>query len=60
MKAMTRKRLAACAGVSTDTLGRYIEANRKRLVALGYKERLILPPAVVRWIAANYGADLEE
>ena len=41
MKAMTRKRLAACAGVSTDTLGRYIEANRKRLVALGYKERLI-------------------
>ena len=59
MKAMTRKRLAACAGVSRETLGKYIAAHRKSLGRLGYRPNKILPPAVVRWIAANYGVDID-
>ena len=38
MKAMTRTRLAECAGVSTDTLHRYIEAHLDELTALGYRQ----------------------
>jgi hypothetical protein len=59
MKAMTRTKLAACAGVSTRTLGRYIEAHLDELTALGLRPRNILPQKVVEWIVANYGADVD-
>ena len=59
MKAMTRKQLAACAGVSSKTLRRYIAAHRKYLGRLGYRPNKKLPPAVVRWIAANYGVEID-
>ena len=60
MKAMTRKRLAACAGVSKETLYRYITIHRRTLRRLGYQPNRVLPPAVVKWIAANYGIDLDD
>ena len=60
MKAMTRTRLAECAGVSTDTLHRYIEAHLGELTALGYRQGRRLTPRVVKWIVANYGADVDE
>ena len=59
MKAMTRTRLAECAGVSTKTMYRYIEAHLDELTALGYRPRCVLPSNVVEWIAANYGADVD-
>ena len=60
MKAMTRTRLAACAGVSRDTLRRYIAAHQEELKALGLRPRDILPQKVVEWIVENYGADVDD
>ena len=51
MKAMTRKRLAACAGVSTKTLCRFIDDHQDELSALGYQPRNVLPPGVVEWLS---------
>ena len=59
MKAMTRTKLAECAGVSRDTLSRYIEAHLAELQPLGYRPRNILPSNVVEWIVENYGADVD-
>ena len=59
MKAMTRTTLAACAGVSRDTLSRYIAAHQEELKALGLRPRNILPQKVVEWIAENYGVDVD-
>ena len=59
MKAMTRKQLAACAGVSRKTLYAFIEAHHKELTALGYRPRNILPPGIVEWLCRNYGIDVE-
>ena len=59
MKAMTRKKLAECAGVSTRSLRRYIDAHLDELTALGYRPGCKLPPSVVKWIVANYGADVD-
>ena len=58
MKAMTRKRLAACAGVSTKTLCRFIDDHQDELSALGYQPRNVLPPGVVEWLSENYGIDV--
>ena len=57
---MTRTRLAACAGVSFDTLCRYIAAHQEELKALGLRPRNILPQKVVEWIVENYGADVDD
>ena len=59
MKAMTRTRLAKCAGVSRFTLCRYIDAHHDELAALGLRPKGILPPKVVEWIVENYGADVD-
>ncbi len=59
MKAMTRTKLAECAGVSKDTLDRYIVAHLDELTALGYRQGNRLSPKVVKWIVDNYGADVE-
>jgi hypothetical protein len=60
MKAMTRTKLAECAGVSRDTLGKYIDGHLDELQPLGYRRRLILPPKVVDWLVENYGIDLDD
>ncbi|MBE6262166.1 MAG: hypothetical protein E7107_15385 [Prevotella sp.] len=59
MKAMTRTKLAECAGVSRYTLNRYIAAHLDELTALGLRPRDRLSPKVVEWIVENYGADVE-
>lgn len=60
MKAMTRTKLAECAGVSRYTLNRYIAAHLDELTALGYRQGNRLSPKVVKWIVDNYGADVED
>jgi len=60
MKAMTRTKLAECAGVSRDTMSRYIESHLDELTALGYRPRCVLPSNVVEWIVENYGADVDD
>ncbi len=57
---MTRTKLAECAGVSRDTLGKYIDGHLDELQPLGYRRRLILPPKVVDWLVENYGIDLDD
>ena len=60
MKAMTREELAACAGVTTKTLGNYIKRHWDELWAMGMRPRQILPPNVVEWLARNYGIDVTD
>ena len=57
---MTRTKLAECAGVSRDTLGKYIDGHQDELRLLGYRRRVILPPKVVEWLVENYGIDVDE
>ena len=54
MKAMTRQQLAACAGVTTKTLGNYIQRHWDELWDLGIRPREILPPSVVEWLCHHY------
>lgn len=60
MKAMTRTKLAECAGVSRKTLGKYIEGHLAELQPLGLRPRDILPPSVVEWLSRNYGIDVDD
>ena len=60
MKAMTRTKLAECAGVSRKTLCNFIEAHVNELRMLGLRSRNILPPKVVEWIVENYGIDVDD
>ena len=60
MKAMTRTKLAEYAGVSTETLSRYIANHLDELQPLGLRPRNILPPKVVEWLAENYGIDVDD
>ena len=54
MKAMTRQQLAACAGITTKTLGNYIKRHWDKLWALGMRPYEILPPSVVEWLSHHY------
>lgn len=60
MKAMTRTKLAECAGVSRRSLYNYIEVHKDELTALGLRPRDRLSPNIVKWIVENYGADVED
>ena len=59
MKAMTRQQLAACAGITTKTLGNYINRHWEELCALGMRPYEILPPSVVEWLADHYSINIE-
>lgn len=59
MKAMTRQQLAECAGVTSKTLGNYINRNWDELWALGMRPYQILPPSVVEWLSYNYGINID-
>jgi hypothetical protein len=54
MKAMTRQQLASCAGVTSKTLGNYINRHWDELWALGMRPYEILPPSVVEWLSHHY------
>ena len=52
---MTRKQLAAYAGVDTRTLKNWIEPHRQMLIEMGMpKGKGAMPPNVVEWIVNNY------
>jgi len=55
MKAMTRKQIAAYAGVDARTLRNWIKPHRQMLINMGMPEgRGALPPNVTKWIINNY------
>ena len=59
MKAMTQKQLAYLAGISTQTLRRWLEPHRSKLQQMGYQEHMkLIPPHVVQWIAKQFCIDL--
>ncbi len=60
MKAMTRQQLAANAGITSKTLGNYINRHWDELWALGMRPYEILPPSVVEWLVENYGIDIDD
>lgn len=60
MKAMTRQQLADCAGVTTKTLGNYIQRHWDELWALGMRPYEILPPSVIEWLSYHYGIDVDD
>ena len=60
MKAMTRQQLADSAGVTTKTLGNYIQRHWDVLWALGMRPREILPPSVVEWLSHNYSIRVDD
>ena len=59
MTALTRKELAASAGISTRTLQRWLEPHRNTLRALGMMpNKKLLPPQVVGWICERFCIDV--
>ena len=59
MTALTRKELAARAGISTRTLQRWLEPHRTELRALGMMpNKKLLPPQVVGWICERFCIDV--
>ena len=59
MKAMTKQQLADSAGVSVDTLRRWLEPHREQLDALGMQQNMrVLPPKVVAYIVETFCIDV--
>lgn len=60
MKSMTKSELAACAGVSARTFGRWLSKHQEELSKLGVSPKAhIVPPAGVKYICEQYGICLE-
>ena len=60
MKSMTKSELAQAAGVSMKTLQRWLSRHSEELAILGVRPRdKLLPPVAVRYIAEQYGIDLQ-
>ncbi|MBO7068368.1 MAG: hypothetical protein J6W52_06785 [Bacteroidaceae bacterium] len=58
MKAMYKNELAEAAGVSINTMRRWLGENRETLEKLGAKPRCqLLPPKAVEWVCREYGID---
>ena len=59
MKAMSKSELAMAAGISVDTLKRWLEPHRKQLEALGMQANMrVLPPKVVAYIVETFCIDV--
>ena len=51
MKAMSKQEIAAAAGISTDTLRRWLAPYQSELEQLGYQSKMrVLPPNIVLFI----------
>lgn len=60
MKAKSKSELAAAAGVSLDTLRKWLKACQGDLEAVGYDPRArVLPPSAVKFLAEKYCIDVE-
>ena len=56
MKATTKSRLAAEAGVSLSTLSRWLLTKESTLIPMGYKRNMrLLPPYIATYIRKEYG-----
>ena len=56
MKAVTKSRLAAEAGVSLSTLSRWLLTKEATLIPMGYKRTMrLLPPNIANYIRREYG-----
>ena len=56
---MSKSELAQAAGISVDTLKRWLEPHRKQLVALGMQPNMrVLPPKVVAYIVETFCIDV--
>ena len=59
MKAMTKSELAQAAGISIDTLKRWLEPHTQQLEALGMQPNMrVLPPRVVAYIVETFCIDV--
>ena len=59
MKAMSKSKLAAAAGVSIKTFQRWLVSHSEELALLGVKPRdKLLPPVAVKFIVEQYCIDL--
>ena len=59
MKAMTKSELALAAGISIDTLKRWLEPHGQQLEALGMRPNMrVLPPRVVAYIVETFCIDV--
>ncbi len=56
---MTKSELALAAGISIDTLKRWLEPHRQQLEALGMRPNMrVLPPRVVAYIVETFCIDV--
>ena len=56
---MYKNELAEAAGVSMNTLRRWLNKNREHLARFGVSPRTqMLPPRAVKWVCTQYGIDL--
>lgn len=59
MKAMSKQQLADAAGVSVDTLMRWLSPHRQHLESLGMRPGMrVLPPKVVVYIVETFCIDV--
>ena len=59
MKAMSKSEIAHAAGVSVDTLMRWLVPHRQQLEALGMRPGMrVLPPKVVAYIVETFCIDV--
>ena len=56
MKAMLKSELARMAGVSRNTLAKWLTMHEEELIQRGYDRRMrLLPPKLVTYIMHEYG-----
>lgn len=59
MKAMSKQEIAAAAGISTDTLRRWLAPYQNELEQLGYQSKMrVLPPNIVLFITEKLCIDV--
>ena len=59
MKAMSKSELADRAGVSVDTLMRWLSPHRQELETMGMMPNMkVLPPHIVRFITEKFCIDV--
>ena len=59
MKAMSKSELADRAGISLNTLGRWLKPHMEELRRLGYQPNArLLPPVIVKYIVDTFCIDI--
>ena len=59
MKAMSKQQLADAAGISVDTLRKWLTPHKKKLETLGMTQKMrVIPPSVVAFIIETFCIDV--